>query len=159
MIKFIEKERWMDNDPHIGRTYAPIYMVKDGKEYFVINRVVLPNEPELDEVNDKILNGDVREYEAFLTLSEGRYFKLYGFYDNPMEMITEMKERHHTFTDPNCVTKKYNDNRLNGFIDFKGNRNEVSAAFHYRIYDMILAEEIRKAITSIVKRSKTSRKM
>ena len=41
-----------------------------------------------------------------------------------------------------------------GFVDFHGNRNEVSAAFHYRIYDKALIERIRTAVAPIVERSR-----
>ena len=40
MIKFIEKKPWTDHSPFTGQTYAPNYMVKDGVEYFMVNRVV-----------------------------------------------------------------------------------------------------------------------
>lgn len=39
MIEFIEKKPWTDRSPFTGQTYAPNYMVKDGVEYFMVNRV------------------------------------------------------------------------------------------------------------------------
>ena len=39
-------------------------------------------------------------------------------------------------------------------MDFHGNRNEVSAAFHYRIYDVALIGRIRTAVARIIERSK-----
>ena len=39
VIKFIEKKPWTDHSPFTGQTYAPNYMVKDGVEYFMVNRV------------------------------------------------------------------------------------------------------------------------
>lgn len=40
-ISFIEKEPWHDNSPFTGECdMFPVYMVKDGKEFFVRNRRV-----------------------------------------------------------------------------------------------------------------------
>ena len=39
-------------------------------------------------------------------------------------------------------------------MDFHGNQNEVSAAFHYRIYDVALLEKIRTAAALIIERSR-----
>ena len=39
-------------------------------------------------------------------------------------------------------------------MDFHGNQNEVSAAFHYRIYDEALIERIRTAAAPIIERSR-----
>jgi len=39
-------------------------------------------------------------------------------------------------------------------VDFHGNWNEVSAAFHYRIYDEALLERIRTAAAPIIERSR-----
>ena len=62
----------------------------------------------------------------------------------------------HTFTEPDnlFVDCCENPKRGGGFVDFHGNRNEVSAAFHYRIYDMALIERIRTAVTRIIERSR-----
>ena len=67
MITFVEKEKWTDKDPFIGRTYAPIYMIKDGKEYFVVNRVVASQELAKEKQDEKSLDEEVRMYQAFLT--------------------------------------------------------------------------------------------
>ena len=91
MITFVEKEKWTDKDPFIGRTYAPIYMIKDGKEYFVVNRVVASQESAKEKQGEKSLTEEVRMYQVFLTRTEGRYFKFYGVYDDPIEMISEIK--------------------------------------------------------------------
>ena len=157
MITFVEKEKWTDKDPFIGRTYATIYMIKDGKEYFVVNRVVASQELAKEKQDEKSLDEEVRMYQAFLTRTEGRYFKFYGIYDDPMEMISEMKERRHTFTDSDNIFLDLSGDKTMGFVDFKGNRREVSAAFHYRIYDMSMIEDIKEAIAPIIKKSDFSR--
>lgn len=147
MVEFIEKEQWTDENPFTGRTYAPVYMVKDDSEYFVVNRVVRSKDWTWGEYDKKKSFDDTERYKEFLRQHEYRYFKFHGFYDDPMEMIAEMKERHHTFTDSGDLFWN-----MNGFVDFHGNRNEVSAAFHYRIYDMDMLEEIKRAVEPIIGR-------
>lgn len=145
MVEFIEKECWTDQDQFIGRTYAPVYMVKDGVEYFVVNRVVKSRDGSWARYDEKKSHNETEQYKEFLRQHEYRYFKFNGFYDDPFEMLEEIRARKHTFTHPE-------DLFLAGsrFIDFHGNRNEVSAAFHYRIYDTNMVEEIRRQINPII---------
>ena len=42
-----------------------------------------------------------------------------------MEMISEMKERRHTFTDSDNIFLDLSGDKTMGFVDFKGNRREV----------------------------------
>ncbi len=68
-------------------------------------------------------------------------------------MLKEMAERGHTFCDPDELFDDCRNNPGYGarFVDFHGNRNEVSAAFHYRIYDDELLERIKEAADPIIK--------
>lgn len=72
------------------------------------------------------------------------------YYDDPMDMIAEMKARKHTFTEPDdlFIDRRGHKCYGEGFVDFHGNRREVSAAFHYRIYDEALLEKIHTAVAS-----------
>lgn len=136
MIEIIEKERYYDDSLFTGQCYMyPTYMVKGGKEYFMFNR----REPD-DSWNIK--KNEMRKKQLIET--EGAYFKFNGLYSDPLEMIEEIAERKHHFTDPDSMY--YCGIEECGFLDFHGNRNEVSAAFHYRIYDKGLAEQIQKAV-------------
>ena len=135
MIEIFEKDRYRDDSPFTGGCYMyPTYMRKDGKEYFMFNR----REP---DSSWRLAENEARK--AFLVSNGGKYFKFNGFYDDPYEMLKEMAEREHTFTEREdnnywCSIEKH------GFIDFHGNRCEVSAAFHYRIYDPEMAQRIQK---------------
>lgn len=62
-------------------------------------------------------------------------------------MLKEIIERRHHFTTPDkmycgCIEE-------NGYLDFQGNRKEVSVAFHYRIYDEKLAMKIQEIVKCI----------
>lgn len=148
MIEFIEKKGWFDGSPFTGGCMMyPMFMVKDGKEYFMWNR----REPD----DSWKLKERERQKEELLANS-GRYFHFHGLYADPFKMLEEMENRGHTFTEPDslfvdCTGKP--DGYGAGFVDFHGNRNEVSAAFHYRIYDESMVEKIREAIAPIVERS------
>lgn len=156
MIEFTEKEHWTGDTPFtFRRTYAPIYMVKNGQEFFVVNRVVHDGEPGYGKYHEKKSCDEVEGIKAALLSNDGKYFKYNGFYDDPMEMLGEIEEQQHTFVEPeNIFWVCHSDGSEAGFIDFHGNRREVSAAFYYRIYDDVLASQIKKAVQPIVERSK-----
>lgn len=139
MIKFIEKERYYNDSPFTGHCYYyPTYMIKDGKEYFVFNR---------REPDDKWNLEKNEVYKNQLIKTDGKYFKFNGFYENPIKMLKEIVKRKHHFTTPNKMY--YGGIEENDSLDFHGNREEVSAAFHYRIYDEKLAMQIQKIVKCI----------
>lgn len=144
MIEFIEKEPYHDDSMFTGQCYMyPTFMVKDGKEYFMFNR---------RDPDDSWKLRENEERKKFLASKGGAYFKIYGHYDDPIAMIDEMKERKHTFTRPDdlFINCKGHNSYGEEFVDFHGNRREVSAAFHYRIYDEALLEKIRTAVEELV---------
>jgi len=147
MITFIEKAPWEDKSPFTGDTYYPTYMVKNGVEYFVMNRA----ESESGHGVYPSPNAKLESAKAELIANGGSFFKLHGFYDDPAEMLKEMQERGHTFTEPEdifmvCDSSGYGG----GFTDFLGNRNEVSAAFHYRIYDSALLDALKGQVCALM---------
>lgn len=148
MIKFIEKKPWTDHSPFTGQTYAPNYMVKDGVEYFMVNRVVSSEDMGYANYHLEESRKALEATKKFLIENNGAYFKFNGIYVDPFEMLKEMSERGHTFCDPE---KLFDDCRGiegygAGFVDFHGNRNEVSAAFHYRIYDMEMLGRLKERV-------------
>ena len=90
--------------------------------------------------------------KAELLANDGSHFHFHGIYANPFEMLAEIERRGHTFTEPDNLFVDCRE--TGGFVDFHGNRNEVSAAFHYRIYDKALVERIRTAVAPIIERSR-----
>lgn len=139
MIKFIEKERYYDDSPFVGKCYYyPTYMIKDGKEYFVFNR---------REPDDKWRAEEREALKKQLIQTDGKYFRFHSFYENPIEMVKEIIKRKHHFTTPKEMY--YGSVEESNFLDFQGNRKEVSAAFHYRIYDKKLAIQIQEIVKCI----------
>ena len=135
-IQIIEKEPYFHNSPFTGGCWMyPTYMVKEGKEFFMFNRRVPDDSWKLKE--------DERRKEQLISTG-GAYMTFNGFYPNPMDMLAEVAERKHHFTTPDSMYWASIEER--GFLDFHGNRCEVSAAFHYRIYDVELAEKVKKAV-------------
>ncbi|WP_191396143.1 hypothetical protein [Flavonifractor sp. An306] len=144
MIEFIEKEPYYDDSMFTGRcNMYPTFMVKDGKEYFMFNRRAPDDSWRLQENEER---------KKFLASKGGAYFKIFGYYDDPMAMIDEIRERKHTFTNPDDLFAdcRGHDGCGEGFVDFHGNRREVSAAFYYRIYDEALLEKIRTAVVELL---------
>lgn len=146
MIEFIEKTIWVDPDPLIGRTYAPVFMVKDGVEHFVVNRVVYGSCRDDEKL---------KEIKSMLLDTEGRYFKFYGSHDDPMQMLAEVKERQHTFSNSKTLFSDCRDEPRYGagFIDFSGACREVALTFSYRIYDPVLAAALEESAKSIIAHS------
>lgn len=151
MVEFVEREPWTDTDPLIGETYAPVFMVKDGVEYFVINRVTSATG---DSFYARQANERLEAAKKMLTENGGRHCTFYGQYADPADMLAEIERRGHTFTEPedlfvDCRDKHYGG----GFVDFHGNLREVSAAFMYRIFDKELVEKLKKQAQAIIERS------
>lgn len=141
MIYFVEKDPDKSESSLYGMILAPVFMVKDGIEYFVRNRVVDYMDKAWRDYEIKKSDREISEIKRFLEQNDGKYFKFNGAFDDPFEMLEDMKCKGHTFTRPNdlflgCI--KPND----GYLDFLGNRKEYSAAFHYRIYDYQMAKKI-----------------
>lgn len=145
MISFIEKEPFVSGATSVTTVYAPIYMVKASKEYFVRNRVLDYKDPLWHDYELKKSEREVAEIKEFLTRTDGKYFKFNGSFEDPFEMLQDMKNHGHTFTHPDDLFI----DRLNEhgrYFDFHGNRKEVSAAFHYRIYDRKMAQKLQQLI-------------
>lgn len=143
MIEIIEKEPYFNNSPFTGDCYMyPTYMVKDGKEYFMFNRRK-PDDPWKLQANE--------DRKAFLIANDGKYFVFHGFYSDPFEMLKMIASRKLTFTESE-EKNYYGSFEKDGYMSFHGNLREVSAAFHYRIYDREMAEKIKEAVHHIHKK-------
>ena len=106
----------------------PNVMVKDGKEYFIRNRRESMGNYEKDEF--------YRGIEQ-LKANDGTYLRFYGLYDKPTNMLEEIINRKHSFSnsDINELFRKETMKPYEEFVDFRGNRKEVADAFMYRLYD------------------------
>lgn len=152
MIQFCEKDSFAFGDS----TYVPIYMLKDGVEYFVRNHVVDFRDFAWRDYEIKKSKREIAEIKEFLLRTEGRYFKFNGGFDDPFEMLQYMTVNHHTFIHPDDLFIDRLD-ESGRYFDFHGNQNEVSAAFHYRIYDREMIEKLKKAVVELSPNSKNKR--
>ena len=146
MIKFIEKEPYEATDRFNGERCLmyPNYMVKDGKEYFIMNRRVSQSSQEDYELNRRIEE---------LKSNNGVYTRFYGFYYKPTELLSKIIERNHSFQYPTDKVEKLFDSSLvpnYDICDFHGDLNEVSAAFKYRIYDTEYVEKLKTVVKYIL---------
>ena len=157
MIEFQEREPFISSGAFspTKQTLVPVYMIKDGVEYFVAN-VSIAGGSYSPEYHRQQMEG----YKAQLVQTGGRYFKFNGQYDDPEEMMAEITERGHTFTkEPEeLFTVSPEGHYGPGFVTFWGNRNEVSAAFHYRIYDRDYAAKLREQAQPIIEKRARKRK-
>lgn len=147
MIEFIEGEPFVSSGAFTPtrQTLVPVRMIKDGIEYFVSNLPIAGGNYS-PEHHRKDLDG----YKEQLLRTGGQYFKFHGLYDDPEDMIAEMQERGHSFVDPGGLfLESLPQGYGAGFTDFRGNRNEVSAAFHYRVFDRAYAEKLRELVKPV----------
>lgn len=129
MIEFIEKKTYYSN--HSGCWMYPIYMIKDGKEFYVFNR---------REPNTNLGKKEEEAKRKQLISNNGLYYKIYGFYDSPLDLLKEMAGRRYHFIEPGYMF----DGELEriGFCDFHGN-TKGAMNFSYRIYDKGMIEKIQ----------------
>jgi len=143
VITFIEKETFTSTlVPGQVRQLTPIFMVKDGKEYFMFNRWTA-NE------NDNHL--EVEMCKETLLSNNGQYFSFYCNHRNPLDLIADIKERQYHFARPEKVIERFDNKEYGrGFTDFSGNLVEVSAAFHYRIFCKVFAKKIKDQVETLI---------
>jgi len=130
-----------------GSMLIPVFMMKDGDEFFVINRN-----------QDKEEHYDTEHIKMELIENKGVYFKFYGIFDNPYSLVKWVKEKKYSFECSGKSGRVFNDvkslfrDRGNderygkGFVDFGGNIREVSCAFQYRIYDIAMVDTLKEQI-------------
>lgn len=135
-----------------GDKAVPVFMVKDGKKYFMLNRTT-----------EKQEHYDTEHIKLKLAENSGDFFKFYGGFDSPFEFVSWVLEKKYSFESSgkdgrvfNDVATLFDDCRNipgygAGFIDFHGNIREVSCAFSYRIYDVSMVEALKSAIGTEVR--------
>ena len=138
MIKFIEKEPFKSYNYfgcEDGLLY-PNFMIKDGKEYFVLNR--REPQPEYKDAEDQIIID-------FLKRTNGTYTVFYGSFKIPTDFLKYVVEKKYSFED----FSEFIDAEKSSFTDFHGNLKEVSSAFRYRLYDTKLIQDLKKIVELI----------
>lgn len=118
------------------RKLVPVYFERNGKRFFVINYDVTTSYSE-DESKEEA-NG----YRTQLEANNGRYFAFYGDPD-VWAFLKYVKTNGYNFEH----FTKFSDSK--DFCEFHGNLQEVSYAFHYRIYDRRLFARLRKHLPDI----------
>ena len=142
-ISFIEKEpfntRFITGEIH---RLVPVFMVKDNAEYFMVNRRI-----DCGDKNDT----DIESYKEMLLSNGGKFFRFYGCFEDPFEMLSDMKKHTYHFVEPEKVIERFDGNGYGkGFYDFGGNFKEVSAAFNYRIFCTGYAEKLNNLVAAIM---------
>lgn len=147
MIELIDRPELSHSYRIVDAVYwqHPVYMLKDGVEYFVAHR----EEPERP---DGLYFAGIEKY---LNENGGAYYYFYSPWPHPLGMLNEMGKKYHFAT----LKDLFYDSKKAGvsggrYLDFQGNWCEVAAAFHYRIYDEDLMAAVREAAAPIIERSR-----
>ena len=151
MIEFIEKAPFESGDVFRKQTLVPVFMVKGGKEYFVANLPIAGGNYGAEYHREEMAG-----YKNQLYQTKGEWFKFYGHFDTPFELVEYVKENQYTFecggkngrvfNDVNALFIDVPEEYYGSCTDFGGNLREVSAAFRYRIYDEAIVELLKNKI-------------
>lgn len=123
-------------------TLYPVYMKKDGKEHFIINR----RDGQSEQLNyqDECLKKE-------LLSNNGIYCKFHGYYSNPLDMLREMAGRRQHFENSANLFSDFYESY--GYYKFGGSRTELpadSAKFEYRFYDTNAFAAFKKIVIDIL---------
>lgn len=125
-----------------GYWLYPTYAVIDGVEHFMFNR--------REDSNGHVERAwEYEEWKKQLVATEGKYFKFYGFMDDPIAFLNMVATEGYHFDvrmEEDYIFSEAEDVKC---YEFQGNLKEVSAAFHYRIYDTALAKKIAVAVHNL----------
>lgn len=144
MIEIIEKEPYKSFDNWNERKclMCPVFMIKDNKEYFVLNR---------REPSDDYRNKENQKRIEKLKQTNGKYTIFYGEFENPFEMLKEIIQKMDLIiTNSDSIFDKQMTNEDS--VDFHGNRQNYSSAFMYRLFDKELENDLKEIVTLINKK-------
>lgn len=144
MIEIIEKEPYKSFDNWNEREclMCPVFMIKDDKEYFVLNR---------REPSDDYRNKENQKRIEKLKQTNGKYTIFYGEFENPFEMLKEIIQKMDLIiTNSDSIFDKQMTNEDS--VDFHGNRQNYSSAFMYRLFDKELENDLKEIVTLINKK-------
>lgn len=137
MIEIVEQAPRRDDTTN--ENAFPTYMRKNGKDYFMFNRLSTADPTEDDNMKMQLFE------------NEGAYFCFYGACPDPIEMLTDMANAHCGFK-KDGATIRFRMIENTELWDFSGSKGLfVGTAFLYRVYDADLAEKI-KAVTEHINR-------
>jgi hypothetical protein len=124
-ISFVNGEKYISKYGLCGEgEFLPYFMIKDNKQYFLRNAVKGLSKNEYACKYEH----DLKEMETIkqqLINNKGAYFKYYGRFDNPLDLIKWMEENNYTFESFSSIEEHFKD----GSIIFHGNFKEYSGAF------------------------------
>lgn len=147
-ISFIEKRPWCDETPFWKRTLIPVFMVRDGKEYFVMNREDVGNS---DSYWARNTDEQLERMKAHLLETGGRYAKIHGIEPDPVQYVKWIRDNKRSVYKKELFVPCYHAGYGEGFTDFHGNGPDIGA-FSYRIYCNELLDELKKLVKEIKRR-------
>lgn len=125
--------------------FIDIYMLKGNSKKFVARYPVTPPKDDDRYMQASSARHSADKAKSDLILSNGRSFKQYGplEVDCPLKMIDYANDKGYRFNlNETCVI--YNE--ALSFFEFKGSCENIELKFSYRIYDVLLAQDVARAI-------------
>ncbi|HBY20386.1 MAG TPA: hypothetical protein DEG71_05155 [Clostridiales bacterium] len=124
--------------------FTPIIMVKENQEFFIQNKVKEITRDGYSKHHEERNLNEIERIKKQLLNNDGKFLKFHAREENPFKFIQWVKDNNYTFEIHGELFYECNND---SFVDFHGNVKEYSAAFHYRIYDVEMIQELKNKVS------------
>lgn len=127
------------------KKYVPVVFIMNKKKNFVFNAVteVYNDRGYYGKRRIEELKMEVEEFKNQLCKNDGKYICFNSKHKDIWQFLKWVKDSGYSFVNFSsfCI--------WHGFYEFHGNLKEYSCAFHYRIYDRKLYNNLRKSLPDV----------
>ena len=140
MIYFEEGPETKNKGGRKSPLQVTVYMVRGGLKY------PLNGQPGAEAAGSaKEARSETERMKAQLISNGCRYATLYGQFENPFELLADMQNSGDA-PDRLFFDRKPAKREFGAYTDFHGTRQKTPGAFMYRIFDELLAAQIKEQV-------------
>lgn len=153
-LLFYERYPRVATSVFVGVAYSPVIMVREGREYFVVNRVLKEQahayNPNLFEQRADLVPNMIRA----LKKSKGLFCKLSGDYDDPRELLSSMKEAGRRFSAKQNLfsVSDVSDEHCDRRFEFRSKNAEGIEPFSYYIFSEKFLASLQKEVEMLTEK-------
>ena len=153
-ILFYERYPRVATSFFVGVAYSPVIMVRGGREYFVVNRVLKEQvhayNPNLIEQRADLVPNMI----SALKKSKGLFCKFFGDYDDPRELLCSMKEAGRQFSAKQNLfsVSGVSDEHCDRRFEFQSNETDGIEPFCYYIYSEKFLASLQKEVEMLTEK-------
>jgi hypothetical protein len=155
-VVFTEGKQYESSYGMTGKgLFTPVYVIANGRTYFLHNFIQQIDGESLawrKMKNEQNAKEDARHREQLIS-NDGKWVTFYGHDQNPIDFLKWVSDQNYTIEIwRNLFYTEEEPEDRTPYTDFHGNLVEYSAAFHYRIFDPELLEQIKAECKNIRQR-------